>query len=386
MSNELQQIDTNNKESKSKKNVLLLVGLLLLIGAGFFTYKKITYSLNNEDTDNSQLQANIVPIAPRISGYVTEIYIKDNQAVKAGDTLAKLDDRDLKIKVQQAEINLENAIANVSVVKSNVNTANATANATSISINTAEANIATAQANVEAAKVKAWNANENFQRYQQLYNQTSATKQQYDQAFTEKNAADKQVEIAQKQVEVAKAQLNAAKQQTNASATQANSVATQVNVAEINIKQRQNDLEFAKLQLSYAYIIAPYDGYISKKNIQIGQLVNPGQTICSIVDESTLWVTANFKETQIAKMKVGQEVEVKIDAYPKEKIVGKVESIQAATGSMFSLLPADNATGNFVKVVQRIPVKIVIDKDQNKNVTLRAGMNVVVAVKVKSKA
>ncbi|MCB9034705.1 MAG: HlyD family secretion protein [Chitinophagales bacterium] len=371
------------KEKKSKKLIFTIVGIVLLLGAAFFAYKKISYAMQNEDTENSQIQANIVPIAPRISGYVAAIYISDNQFVKAGDTLIKLDDRDLKIKVEQAEINLENAKANVAVVKGNISSADASANAVSSSVATAQANIATAQANVEAAKVRAWNANENFKRIEQLYNLTSATKQQYDQALTEKQAADNQVIIAQKQVTVAQTQLNAAKQQSNASKTQANSINTQVDVAQINIKQREQDVAFAKLQLSYAYVIAPYDGYIAKKNVQIGQLLNPGQIICSIVDENKLWIVANFKETQIEKMKVGQEVEVKVDAYPKAKIVGKVESIQAATGSTFSLLPADNSTGNFVKVVQRIPVKILLDKNQGNDIQLKAGMNVKVAVKVK---
>jgi len=390
MENNTEQMENNTvqstpvvEEKKSKKITYTIIGILLLIGAAIFAYKKISYSMHNEDTENSQLQTNIVPIAPRISGYVTNIFIKDNQVVKAGDTLIKLDDRDLKLRVEQAEIALETAKANVSVVKSNVSSADAAASATSTSIATAQANIATAQANVEAAKVRAWNANENYKRFQQLFSQTSATQQQYDQALTEKNAADKQVDIAEKQVNVAKAQLKSAQQQTLASNAQVNGINTQVNVAEVAIKQRQADLDFAKLQLSYAYVIAPYDGYISKKNVQIGQLLNPGQTVCSIVDETSLWVVANFKETQITNMQPGQEVEIKVDAYPKEKIVGKVESIQAATGSTFSLIPADNSTGNFVKVVQRIPVKIIIDKNQNKNVQLRAGMNVSVAVKVK---
>lgn len=377
-------MESTTQEKKSPKKFLIpIIGVLILGFAIYFAYTKILYAIHNEDTENSQLQTNIVPIAPRIQGYVAAIYVKDNQVVKAGDTIVKLDDRDLKIRVEQAEIALETAKANVSVVRSSVSTADAAATATSTSIATAQANIATAEANIEAAKVRAWNANENYKRYQQLYNQTSATQQQFDQALTEKNAADKQVIIAEKQVEVAKAQLKSAQQQTTASNTQASGVSTQVNVAEVAIKQRQADLDFAKLQLSYAYIIAPYDGYISKKYVQIGQLLNPGQTICSIVDESSLWVMANFKETQIANMQPGQEVEIKVDAFPKDKVIGKVESIQAATGSTFSLIPADNATGNFVKVVQRIPVKIVIDKDQNKNVQLRAGMNVSVAVKVK---
>lgn len=370
------------EEKKSKKTLLIIVAVIILIVGGYFAYQKIIYSMHNEDTENSHLQTNIVPIAPRIQGYVKDVLIEENQKVKAGDTLIILDDRDLLIRVEQAEIALETAKANVSVVKSNVNSADAAASATSTSINTAEANIGTAEANVEAAKVRAWNANENFKRYELLFNQTSATQQQYDQALTEKQSADRQVTIAEKQVIVAKSQLRGAQQQTAASNTQASGIGTQVNLAQIAVKQRQADLDFAQLQLSYAYITAPFDGYISKKNVQLGQLLNPGQNICSVVDDNNLWIVANFKETQIEKMLPGQEVEVKVDAYPKEKIIGKIESIQAATGSTFSLIPADNATGNFVKVVQRIPVKIVIDKDQNKNVQLRAGMNVNVSVKL----
>lgn len=370
------------EEKKSKKTLLIIVAVLVLIVGGYFAYQKTIYSMHNEDTENSHLQTNIVPIAPRIQGYVKDVLIEENQKVKAGDTLIILDDRDLLIRVEQAEIALETAKANVSVVKSNVNSADAAASATSTSINTAEANIGTAEANVEAAKVRAWNANENFKRYEMLFNQTSATQQQYDQALTEKQSADRQVTIAEKQVIVAKSQLRGAQQQTAASNTQASGIGTQVNLAQIAVKQRQADLDFAQLQLSYAYITAPFDGYISKKNVQLGQLLNPGQNICSVVDDNNLWIVANFKETQIEKMLPGQEVEVKVDAYPKEKIIGKIESIQAATGSTFSLIPADNATGNFVKVVQRIPVKIVIDKDQNQNVQLRAGMNVNVSVKL----
>ncbi|MEZ5024990.1 MAG: HlyD family secretion protein [Chitinophagales bacterium] len=376
--------NTIQQEKKSPKKIIApIVGVLLLCGAILFAYKKISYSLHNEDTDNSVIESNIVPIATRIQGYVDVIYVKNNQFVKKGDTILKLDDRDLKIRLQQAILNTKSAASNVNVMESNVTTANASANAVSTSVSTAQANIATAQANVEAAKVRVWNATENFKRYEQLYQQTSATKAQYDAALTEKQSAEKQVEVLEKQVKVAQAQLKAAQQQATASHTQANGISTQVNLAEVNIQQQQANVEFAKLQLSYAYILAPCDGYVTKKNVQIGQLLNPGQIVLNIVDDSQLWITANFKETQIEDMKVGQPVEVKVDAYPDKKFEGKIESIQAATGSQFSLLPADNATGNFVKVVQRIPVRIALIDDKNDAYQLRAGMNVNVAVKVK---
>jgi membrane fusion protein (multidrug efflux system) len=372
------------KEKKSPKKIIVpLIGVIIFILAAVFAYRKISYSQHNEDTENSQIESNIVPIAPRISGYVDVVYVKENQRVKKGDTLLKLDDRDLKIRLQQAIINAKSAGANVSVIKSNATSADATATAASTSIMTAEANIETAKANVEAAKVRVWNATENFKRYEQLFNQTSATQAQYDAALAEKQTAEKQVNVLEKQVQAAQALLKSAQQQTSASRTQANGVGTQVNLAEVNIQQQQTNIEYAQLQLSYAYLIAPADGFISRKSVQVGQLVNPGQTLMSLVDDSQLWITANFKETQIENMKAGQDVDVEVDAYSGKKFKGKIESIQAATGSKFSLLPADNATGNFVKVVQRVPVRIALLDDKNDKFDLRAGMNVTVAVKVK---
>jgi len=377
-------MESTIQEKKSPKKILMpIIGIILLGLAIYFAYTKISYAKHNEDTENSQIECNIVPVAPRISGYVDQIYVKENQRVHKGDTLLKLDDRDLKIRLQQAIINAKSAGANVNVVKSNATSADASASATSTSIATALANIETAKANVEAAKVRVWNATESFKRYEQLFNQTSATQSQYDAASAEKQSAEKQVAVLERQVQVAQAQLKAAQQQSAASRTQANGVGTQVNLAEVGIQQQQANVDFAQLQLTYAYLIAPCDGFISKKSVQVGQLVNPGQTLMSLVDDAQLWITANFKETQIENMKEGQDVEVEVDAYPGKKFKGKIESLQAATGSKFSLLPADNATGNFVKVVQRIPVRIALLDDKNDQFDLRAGMNVTVAVKVK---
>lgn len=375
--------ETTQEKKSSIKLLKPIIGIIILGCAVFFAYKKISYAQHNEDTENSQIECNIVPIAPRISGYIDQIYVKENQEVRKGDTILKLDDRDLKIRLQQAIINAKSAGANVSVVKSNATSADASASATSTSILTAQANIETAKANVESARVRVWNATENFKRYEQLFNQTSATQAQYDAALAEKQSAEKQVAVLERQVQVAQAQLKAAQQQSAASRTQANGVGTQVSLAEVGIQQRNADIDFAQLQLTYAYIIAPCDGFISKKNVQVGQLVNPGQTLMSLVDDSQLWITANFKETQIENMKEGQDVEVKVDAYEGKTFKGKIESLQAATGSKFSLLPADNATGNFVKVVQRVPVRIALLDDKNDKYDLRAGMNVTVAVKVK---
>jgi membrane fusion protein (multidrug efflux system) len=203
----------------------------------------------------------------------------------------------------------------------------------------------------------------------------SGTQQQFDNAKAAKDLAEKQMEQAQKAVATYQARLAASSSNVNVSEKN-------LKVAQIMVEQRQEELDLAKLNLSYATITAPCDGYVSKKNVQPGQLVSVGQNLFALVDESEMWVVANFKETQIEKMKVGQKVKIEVDAYPGKDFEGTIQSLAAATGSMFALLPPDNATGNFVKVVQRIPVKIVIDRNQNKDYPLRAGMNVKAIVKV----
>ncbi len=375
---------SNNTEKKSmQKKLTPIIGGIVVFLILFFIVKKLIYSNQHEDTENSQIECNIIPISSRISGYIDQVYVTENQFVHKGDTLLKLDNRDLEIKFKQAMIQAKSAEASVAISKSNESSADATASASSSSIATAEANLETTKAQVESAKVRVWNATENFKRYEQLYKQTSATQAQYDAALAEKESAEKQVLVLEKQVASALAQLSVVKQQSTASRTQANGVNSQVALAEIGIQQKLSEVEYARLQLSYSYIIAPCDGYISKKNVQIGQMVNIGQNLMSIVDDSQLWITANFKETQIEEMKVGQEVEVSVDAHKGHTFKGKIESIQAATGSKFSLLPADNATGNFVKVVQRIPVRIALFDDKKDAFELRAGMNVSVNVTVK---
>lgn len=428
----------NTTPKTPAKRIMPIVAGVVILGLAYFIGTKVMYSLHNEDTENAQLETTISPIVSRISGYVTSLKVAENQEVKKGDTLFIIDDRDLKLKVQQAEIALRSAEANVELVKANamtsgsavvtsranlettsagVETANAGAESALAGVETANASIAianagveTANGNIEAAKIKVWKATQDYNRYADLLAKKSVTQQQFDNAKAEKesaeaqllvaekqlNAAKKQVELAQKQaivvqkqVEIAQKQANVSKKQTSsgkaqeaAAKTQENAASKQIDVAQVLIEQRRSELEFAKLQLSYCYVLAPIDGFISKKNIQLGQLVNAGAPLFSIVDESSIWVVANFKETQIAKMKVGDKVELKVDAFPQEKFEGEIESISAATGAKFALLPPDNASGNFVKVVQRIPVKIVIKTKETPGKQLRAGMNVKVVVPV----
>ena len=358
----------NTEETKKKFNpapiILGIVAIVLIV----FIVKKVTYSMHNEDTDNSQIQCNINPIVPKVGGFVEEIRIEDNKFVHKGDTLVRIDDRDLKLKVKQAEVALANAEANVDLSRSSQSSTNANVNVASKDINPA-------QSAVDAAQIRLWQAQQDFDRFKKLLELGSGTQQQYDNAKATKELAEKQLEQAQRAVATYQARLAASSSNIEVSSKN-------IKVAEIMVDQKKEELDLAKLNLSYAVIIAPCDGYVSKKNVQPGQLVSVGQNLFALVDESQMWVMANFKETQIEKMKVGQKVMIEVDAYPGKEFEGSIQSLSAATGSMFALLPPDNATGNFVKVVQRVPVKIIIDKAQNKDFPLRAGMNVKATVKV----
>jgi membrane fusion protein, multidrug efflux system len=382
-------------ENKSKIVRPILLSAVLLT-AGYFGYSKVSYMLNNEDTENSQLESNMIPVLPKIGGWVTEVLVKDNQMVKLGDTLVKIDDRDLKIRVQQAEVALKNAEANVALIASNsttasaqVHTSDASLQAQTAGIETANAQIATANANVEAAKIRVWKATQDFNRFKALFEQKSLTAQQFDAAKAEKDAAEAAVEVAQRQVSAAQAGLTVVQKQTgigeaqkSAAQTQVSSVSKQVELAKTVIEQRKAELELTKLQWSYAVVTAPMDGQISRKSVQVGQLLNAGAPILNIVDNKNVWVIANFKETQIGKMQAGDKVKIKVDAYKNIEFQGIIESFAGATGAKFSLLPPDNSTGNFVKVIQRVPTKILIADNHNPKTPLRAGMSVNVIVPV----
>jgi membrane fusion protein (multidrug efflux system) len=340
-----------NSKPKSKK-VLPIIMVLVVVAAAAFGISKYIYSVHHEDTDDAQIDADIDPLLTRVTGYVNEIRFEDNQHVNKNDTMVKLDDRDLAIKVLQAQAALENANANVAVAKANASTA--------------QANYATSQSNVEAAKVRVWKATQDFDRYQKLISDKAVTEQQFEAIKAEKLSAESQFESANKQQLAANMQIRSAEQQ--------------ITVAQSTITARQADLDYAKLQLSYGTITAPVSGTTSRKNILLGQLVNAGSPLVAIVSDSGVYVTANFKETQLTKIKEGLKTEVVVDAFKDQSIEGTVYNFSAATGAKFSLLPPDNATGNFVKVVQRVPVKIKLKADKELMAKLRPGMSVRVSV------
>lgn len=359
--------ETKNENGKKRNPVFIIILGILLIGGGWFGVSKYIHGKHHEETDDAQVSSDIIPVIPRVSGYVKEVLVNDNQQVKKGDTLMILDERDYKIKLEEAEAALATA-------ETNLQTAKATTNAARANIATSQASVGTVDAEIEAAKVNVWRTSQDYERFSNLIKDHSITQQQFEQALAAKQTAEKQLAILQEQKKQAS-------QQTQFVAQQSNATARQVNVANATIHQRQVDVDAATLNLSYTVIIAQQDGLVSKINVQPGQFVQSGQALFSIVHSNEVWVVANFKETQLNKMRAGQRVIVTADAFPRHKFQAELTSFSPATGSTFALLPPDNATGNFVKVVQRLPVKIEFtDLSDSLVKKLRPGLNVSVDV------
>lgn len=358
------------EKKKTNKKFIAIIGSLILLGVVYGSYKYI-HSLSHEGTDDAQIEKYMTPIIPRVSGYVKKVYIKDNDFVKKGDTLFTIDQKDYQLKIDEANAALAAAEGNFEVSKANIGSILA-------SISVSDANVKSATGNIQTAKIKLGLATNDFNRYSNLYKNHTITKQQYEQALAAKQEAENQVRILEQQQKASAFQK---------SVIQAKSIVSnkETDVASANIKRAQALLESAKLNLSYTVITAAIDGQVSKIDIQPGQLVQPGQSLFYIINNNEAWVIANFKETQLNKMVAGQKVALKVDAYPDYEFTGTITSFSPATGARFSILPPDNATGNFVKTIQRLPVKISIDSsnDIEKVKLLRPGMNVDVDVHIK---
>lgn len=369
---EIQETSVVETPSEKKKKSLLLPLILaiVLIGGGIYGYRVYTHSQSHEETDDAQIVSNMAPVVSKISGYVGEIKVKDNQFVHKGDTLVVLDNRDQKMTLQSALAALETA-------RSNVSSSRSATTAASSNINTSNAAVGTANAQIEAAKVNVWKTSQDLKRYSALVKDHSITQQQYDNVLAAKQSADRQLQVLVEQ-------RNQAAQQTAVVSSQTAATAQNIGVATSVMKQREVDVESARLNLSYTVITAPQDGFVSKVPLQAGQFIQAGAQLFSLVRDTEKWVVANFKETQISKMAEGQKVEISIDAFPDQKFQGVISSFSPATGSSFSILPPDNASGNFVKVVQRLPVRIdFVNLDKNVAKKLRAGMNVQAEVVLK---
>ncbi len=357
------QNSTTNEEKRQglkkrlKRNIIInTICILLIIGGiawvGHFFWRYYQYEITND----ALIDEYIVPLNVRVSGYIQSVHFTEHQYVKAGDTLVILDNREFKIKLLDAEAALQDAEASADAMSSGVNT----------SLN----NIAVSDANIAEAKARLWKVEQDYKRYKNLLAEESVSEQQYEQVKTEYEAMQARYNALLKQKEsVQSISAEASKKTGSASA---------------NILRKKSDLEMAKLNLSYTVITAPYDGYMGRRSIQEGQFVQAGQTLTNIIGEGNKWVTANYKETQIANIFIGQEVNIKVDALKDKVFKGKVTAISEATGSKYSLVPTDNSAGNFVKIQQRIPVRIdFIDISSEDAQHLRAGMMVETEAKLR---
>lgn len=324
------------------------VVVLLIVAAGaYLVVDHFVHFGKGEYTDNATVQQHITPVNTRVSGFIKEIRFAEYQQVHKGDTLVIIEDSEFRLRLAQAEADLANALAGKQAVSTGIETTHQTMHVT--------------DAGIEEARVQLDNARREDARYAQLLKDDAVTQQQYDQIHTAFLAAEARYAQAQRSLGT----LQSTEKEQGHRLSQ--------NAAGIDVAR--SAVELARLNLSYTVIVATADGVVGKKNIHEGQLVQPGQTMVDIVDNSDLWIVANYRETQLPNIQAGAVVKVEADAVPDVEFEGTVERISDATGSAFSLVPQDNATGNFVKVEQRIPVRIRL-KNNAAIQRLRAGMNV----------
>jgi membrane fusion protein, multidrug efflux system len=373
--------------------IAIIIGVIVLLLVAFFVYR---YVSSYESTDDAQVDGHINSISARIAGNVVKLNVQDNQSVQGGTVLVEIDPADYQVAYQRAKADFEDAQAAAAGAGVNVPI---TSVSTTSQVSSSEADVASARAGISAARqqyeaakaqrdqaeannVKAQN---DLGRYKQLVDKQEISQQQYDQAVAASKASEAAVQAARSLAEAAQSQVAQAQgklAQAEANWRNAQTAPKQMEVirsraasAEAQAQRKKADLDQAQLNLRYTKIVAPVAGVVSDRTVEVGQNVAPGQELMKIIPLNDVWITANFKETQLRHMKVGQPVTLEVDANGR-KYKGKVESIAGASGARFSLLPPENATGNYVKVVQRIPVKIVLEPAENKDQSLRPGMSV----------
>ena len=379
--------------TKRHKNMLIVIGALLVLVAAMLLWR---YFSSYESTDDAQVDVHLYPVSARISGYVVRVNVDDNQWVRKGTVLVEVDPKDYEVAVAQAQANLSNAEAtaqslNITVPITSVNTSSQlTSTASDIEnatagVNAAEKQLAAAHAQLEQAEATDVKAQDDVHRYKLLVDKKEVADQVYDQAVATAKASTASIAgaraseaAAQQSVQQAKARLVQAQanhQYAETAPQQVSSSKARARAAIADVEQKRAQLEQAELNLQYTKIVAPVDGEVNK-TVVVGLNVTPGQQLLTVVPLDEVWVTANFKETQLKHMQAGQKAKINVDSNGRT-FRGRVDSIAGATGPLFSLLPPQNATGNYVKIVQRIPVKIVLEPGENKDRSLRPGMNVV---------
>lgn len=346
-------METQNHETKKKSKVpFIILGAVVLV-AGFIGIKQLIHAINYESTDNAQIETNTVPIVSRLSGYVDSVALIDYQDVKQGALLLHIDDREYRIAVQQAEADVLSAEADITNAKAQLTNAEMSRNY--------------AQANADVQQVRLNKAQEDLQRDEALLKDQSITRKQYLDSKSNFETAQKLLRASKDQLQLASSQI------VNAHA--------QIEKNKAVLETKKAILDNAVLKLSYTRITAPFNGKVGKTNLQKGQYVQPGQNLFTIVNNDEFWIVANFKETQLEKLKEGMEAEISVDGYPDKVVKAKISGMSDATGARFALLPPDNATGNFVKVTQRVPVKLSIENLEEVRSFLKAGLSVTVDIK-----
>lgn len=373
--------------------IAVLIGMVVLLVVGFFVYR---YFTSYESTDDAQVDGHINSISARITGHVITLNVRDNQYVNAGDVLVEIDPADYQVAYERAKADFADAqaaavAAGVNVPITDVNTTSQVS-ASEADVNSARAGVQVAQQQLQAAKAQLTQADANnvkaqndLGRYKQLVAKQEISQQQFDEATAASQANAAAVEAARANVDAAEQQVTQAKGRlVNAEANYryANTAPKQMQVtraraqsALAEAQRKKADLDQAELNLKYTKILAPVNGIVSDRTVEVGQNVAPGQELMKVINLDDVWITANFKETQLRDMRAGQRVTIEVDANGR-RYNGRVDSIAGASGARFSLLPPENATGNYVKVVQRIPVKIVLDPGSNNDHQLRPGMSV----------
>jgi membrane fusion protein, multidrug efflux system len=392
-----------NGKRMARAKIMAPIVVLLLAAASAFAYR---YYAGWESTDDAQVDGYINPISSRVAGYITNVYVDDNQYVKAGTPLAQIDTKDYEVALAAAQATLANDQAtadasqvNVPVISVNTSSQLVSAEAdvanTRAGISASEQQLAAAQAAVAQADANSAKAQDDVKRYRQLVDKQEIPEQLYVQAVQTANGAAAGVQATLANVQAAQDAVHQA--QSRLAQASASVVSAQTGPQQIRIQQSRavaataaahkskTAVEQAQLNLSYTRIVAPVDGIVAKRSAQPGQYVSPGQQLMAVVPLDDIWVTANFKETQLRNMRPGNPVEIDVDAYGRT-FTGHVESIAGGTGAVFSLLPPENATGNYVKVVQRVPVRLRLDKGQDPEHQLRPGMSVVPKVNVRERS
>lgn len=337
----------NKKEKKILRNIIVIA---IILSGLFWVCSKFIHFGSVEYTDNAQIRRNIIPINSRVQGFIQKVCFDDFQFVHKGDTLVIIESSEYALKVVQAKANYQKALMENTAMETVIST---TAN-----------NLTVSDANIEELRIRLDQAKKDFHRYEQLYAQKAVTRQQYDNMKAD--------------YEATKAKYDMLVRQKKSTSLVKDEQTQRLEQNQTNIEVAKASQNLAELNLSYTVIVAPCDGVTSRKAIQEGQLIQPGQTLLSLVEDNNVWVIANYKETQTANIREGMPVSIKVDAVPGIVYYGEVATLSNATGAQYSIIPQDNSAGNFVKVEQRVPIKIVFTKENSKeNINLlRSGMNV----------